>query len=149
MRTFDEHVFLESTGVEARAAAADLRGVEQPFQQAVEVVVALGQLLAGDGAGDGVAEEKHAQFDIVALAQRVGEPQRVVRTLCAVWLVVDDDEDVYRGIVARAVPAGIGRDPVSPPGDCRSSSPGAAGMSISTHRPEAAVSPATIAIAPP
>jgi hypothetical protein len=134
---------------EACAAAADLRAVQDPFEHAVQVVVAFGELPAGDGTSGGVAEQEHAEFDVVAFAQGVGEPQRAVSPLAAVGLIVDDNEDVYRGIVARSVPAGLGTDCGSPGEGPRTSLVRAVGMSTSTQSPEAAVSAAMIAIAPP
>ena len=55
--------------VEARAAAADLGAVDQRFEHAVEVVVPFGQLLAGDRARDGVAEQAYAQLYFVAFGE--------------------------------------------------------------------------------
>ena len=140
---------MKSAAVQAGAPAANLGAVQQSFEHAVEVVVAFGQLLASDGARDGVTEQEQAQFHVLAFGQGVGEPQRVVWTLAAVGLIVDDGEDVHRGILARAGGAGIGTDCGSPIGGCRSSRARAAGMSMRTQSPEAVVRAATIAIAPP
>jgi hypothetical protein len=52
----------------------------------------LGKLLTGDGARDGVAHEKDAQLDTLALDERAGETQGVKGALAAIRLIVDDDE---------------------------------------------------------
>jgi hypothetical protein len=70
--------------------------MQQALEHAVEVVVAVGQLLAGESASDGVAEQKHSHLDLVTFALSGREPQRVVGALAAVGLVVDHDQDIHR-----------------------------------------------------
>ena len=139
----------QAARVQAGPAAANLRAAQQAFEHSVEVVVAVGELLTRDGAGHGVADQEDAHLDIVALAQRAREAQRVVGALAAVGLVVDDDQDVHHGIVALRVDVVIGSTPDPTPWNPAASSGVVAGMSHRTQSPETAVSAATIAIALP
>ena len=61
----------------------------------VEVVVAVGELLAGDGATDGVPEAEDAHVDVVAFGEVAGEAQPVVGAFVAVGGALEDDEDVH------------------------------------------------------
>jgi hypothetical protein len=61
----------------------------------VEAVVAVGELLAGDGAADGVAEAEHAHFDAITFGEATGEAQPVVGALVAVCGAAEDDEHLH------------------------------------------------------
>jgi hypothetical protein len=66
-------LLFESACVQAGAATADLGAADQRLDHAVEVVVAVGQLLAGDRARDGVAQEEHAQLYFGSFGECAGE----------------------------------------------------------------------------
>ena len=88
--------FSDAAGVHAGAAQADDGAVSGGGgEHAVEVVVAVGELLAGDGAADGIAEAEDADFDLVAFGEVAGESQPVVGALVAVGGALEDDQDVH------------------------------------------------------
>jgi hypothetical protein len=69
--------------------------MQESLDHAVEVIVAVGQLLAGDRASDRITEQEDAQLGAVPFAQSGGEAEGVVRAFAAVRLVVHDDQDVH------------------------------------------------------
>jgi protein SCO1 len=73
----------ERSGVHARAAASDLAAAHQRLEHAVEVTVALGQLLTGHGTRDCLAEQEQVQLDLLALGKCASKAQRVVEALTA------------------------------------------------------------------
>lgn len=82
--------------------------MQEPREHALELVVAVWQLPAGDGAADCVANQEHMHLDAVAFAQGARETERVIWPFAAVRLVVDDDEDLHRRIVAPPTPPANG-----------------------------------------
>jgi hypothetical protein len=86
----------DPAGVHACAAQADDGAVPSGGgEHPVEVVVAVGQLLAGDGAADRVAEAEDPHFDVVSLGEVAGKPQPVVDALITVGGALQDDEHVH------------------------------------------------------
>jgi len=63
----NEELFAESAGIQATRAATNLRMAQQALEHAIEVVVAIGELLVCDCAGHSVADQEHAQLHLVAL----------------------------------------------------------------------------------
>src|SRR5581483_9208142 len=89
----DELVLADRAGVHAGAAEGDLGAVmDGGAEHPLEVVVAVGRLLAGERTGDRIGEEEDANLLAVALRKRVREPQPVVAALGPVCGVVEDHE---------------------------------------------------------
>ena len=81
-------------------------------EHAFEVVVAVGCLLAGERAGDGVGEQEDPHLLAFALGERVREAQPVVGAFRPVGGVVEDDECLH---LASNVPVALsGPHPGSP-----------------------------------
>jgi hypothetical protein len=101
-------------------------------QHPIEEVIAVGNVLTGEGAGDGVAEAEDALVRVVALGERTGEPQSVVAALVPVrgpWSTMSTLIATPRLVVECMLPPGgssspfsvIGADPaVQGPPACRS-----------------------------
>lgn len=65
------------------------------LQHALQVVVAVGRVLAGLGTGHGVAHDGHLDLGALVLGhQAAGEPEPVVAALGSVGRVVGDDQDL-------------------------------------------------------
>jgi hypothetical protein len=85
----------ESASLEARPAAANVGAVQEALNHAVEVMVAVGQLLAGDRAGDGIAEQEDAKHDPSRLLRALARRRAFVRAFAAVGPVVNDDQNIH------------------------------------------------------
>src|SRR6266508_939535 len=116
--SFGEHVLGDAAGVHAGAAAADVgavagAGADHP----VEVVIAVGQLLVGHGAADGVADQEHPYLAVAAFGEGTGNLEPVVGAFRAVRRVVEDEKNLAAHrcrplVLSRptvAAGAGIGR----------------------------------------
>jgi len=66
-------------------------------QHPIEVVVAVGNVLTVEGAGDRVPEAEDAYAHVIALGERPGEPQSVVAALVAIRRALQHDKDVHPG----------------------------------------------------
>jgi hypothetical protein len=55
--------------------------------------------------------QEHAYLGFLALAQRAGQPQRVVGALAAIGLVIDDDKDLHPASIDTAGCTSIGAKP--------------------------------------
>jgi hypothetical protein len=83
----------ESASIEAGAAAGDVATVPgESLEQPVQGVIAVGGLLAGDGAGDGVSHQEDRGVDVAALGQGYGEANGVESLIRAVGRPVEDEQ---------------------------------------------------------
>jgi hypothetical protein len=92
MGTLDQLFGGDAARFHAGPAHAD--GAAAPGHRAehhLDVVVALGDLLASLRAGGGVAQQEDANLLAFSLGERAGQPQRVVAALGSVRRIVEDE----------------------------------------------------------
>jgi len=74
----DDLLFSDGARVDAGAAESDPRtSLDRDREHTLEVVAAVGRLLPGERAGDGVAEEEDAHLFALAVGERVRESEPV------------------------------------------------------------------------
>jgi hypothetical protein len=95
-RSFLDEVLLgEPAGVDTGAAAGDVATVPgDSLQHPVQRVVAVGGLLAGDGAGDCVSHQEDGDFDVPALGQGKREADGIERLIGSIGGPVEDEKDL-------------------------------------------------------